>query len=315
MEGSRLLVRAGARRVEDPIRIPKWFHEAIEASRHVAGRDVFFVIGCQKSGTTWVERLLNSHPSVCCMGEGHFSDVAGPMLEQVAKLYNDDARTNYRLSAEGLFAVARLFADQVLSQYLATCEHPEEIRAIGDRTPEGAIGVPALDALYPGARFIHIIRDGRDGAVSGWAQLRRQGDVGKFSGFAEYALYFAKSHWVPYITRARQSATRLAGRYLELRYETLQAEPAVQTRRMLAFLGVDASDEIVGACVDAASFRVLSGGRNPGEEDPKSHYRKGIVGDWQNHFDDETHSRFLQEAGNLLREIGYADLEQMAGVT
>jgi len=155
MEGTRLAVRAEARRVEDPMRIPRWFHDAIEASRHVAGRDIFFVIGCQKSGTTWVERLLNSHPSVCCMGEGHFSDIAGPMLEQMVKLYNDDARTSHRLSAEGLFAVARLFADQVLGNYLAACEHPEAINAASmARVPLPHIGLTSgTDPSYPVARM------------------------------------------------------------------------------------------------------------------------------------------------------------------
>ena len=53
------------------------------------------------------------------------------------------------------------------------------------------------------------------------------------------------------------------------------------------------------------SFEELSQGRKQGEADPKSHYRKGIAGDWQNYFDDNHKKLFKRVAGNLLIELGY----------
>ena len=45
------------------------------------GKQVFFIVGCQKSGTTWVERLLNGHPDVRCHGEAYFGPVLMPLLQ------------------------------------------------------------------------------------------------------------------------------------------------------------------------------------------------------------------------------------------
>jgi hypothetical protein len=287
------------------MRVPAWYHNALSASAAVGRRRVFFIIGCQKSGTTWVERLLDNHPNVCCRGEGHFSDVAGPLLEHAVKLYNEEPRTGWELSQQELLSTVRLLTDQILDRYLARCDDPDAVVTVGDKTPEGAIGVPALNALYPGAKLIHVIRDGRDAAVSGWVRLRRVGSDHRFESFADYAVYFAERHWVPYITRARHGASHLPGRYLEVRYEALHAEPAVQARHMLAFLGVETSGDTVRSCVERASFTALSGGRAPGDEDTTSHFRKGIVGDWRNRFDQETLTRFEAVAGTLLRDLGY----------
>ena len=67
---------------------------------------------------------------------------------------------------------------------------------------------------------------------------------------------------------------------------------------------VEGSD--VARCVEAASFQKLSGGRQRGREDKKSHFRKGVVGDWKNTFDEPSRLRFEAAAGTLLADLGYA---------
>ncbi|MHC4218184.1 MAG: sulfotransferase [Planctomycetota bacterium] len=293
------------------MKVPVWYHEALQATAAVGRRKVFFVIGCQKSGTTWVERLLDNHPNICCRGEGHFSDVAGPLLEHAVRVYNEQDRTNQVLEPSELLPLVRALADRIMGRYLARCDDPGAIIAVGDRTPEGAIGVPSLNALYPDSRFIHVIRDGRDAAVSGWAQVNRVGSADAFRSLEDYAVFFATKHWVPYVTQARAAAPRLGERYLEVRYEDLHADPATEIRRMLRFLDADGTDEIVRSCVRRASFPAVSG-REAGDEDTSSHFRKGIVGDWKGHFDEATLSRFETVAGPLLRELGYTGATPVA---
>jgi hypothetical protein len=284
--------------------IPPWYRASLEASERIASLNVFFIVGCQKSGTTWLARLLDGHPEAACRGEAHFADVLAPMMLQAVKGYTGVRKTCGHLDGDAIWSAVRMLADRILISYVAA--HPERtITAVGDKTPEGAIAIEALAQMYPGARFIHIIRDGRDGAVSGWAHLKREGNDDRFGDFAEYAAYFAKSHWTNYIGQARRAAAALAGRCLEVRYEALHADAASETRRLLEFLALDASDESVQACLDAGAFERLTGGRHRGEEQPDSHFRKGLVGDWVNHFDAESLAAFESIAGPLMDELGY----------
>jgi hypothetical protein len=63
----------------------------------------------------------------------------------------------------------------------------------------------------------------------------------------------------------------------------------------------------VESCVGSASFEKLSRGRERGQEDPSSFYRKGVAGDWKNHFSKEDRRVFKEEAGELLIRLGYED--------
>jgi len=318
----------GIRRIPDPVREsspaaiadpdkggavtpPDWYSQWLGASEAVGRRQVFFVLGCQKSGTTWLQHLLNAHPALCCDAEGHLLDLLAPAIQQVVTIYNQ--RQSQRpparralLSDRDLLGIVKMLGDQILAGYLAACEDPRAIRAVGDKTPEHAVNVDVLSQIYPQARFIHIIRDGRDACISGWFHLQRQGKAEQFATLAAYADYFAEHHWVRYITAARGAAAGMPERYLEMRYESLHADPAGETRGMLRFLQVDASEEVVAACVEAASFEKLAGGRARGQEDASSFFRKGVVGDWQRHFDEAAIVSFHRKAGELLQELGYS---------
>jgi len=93
--------------------------------------------------------------------------------------------------------------------------------------------------------------------------------------------------------------------YTEVRYESLLDNTAEETKRLLRFLDVDADDEVVRQCVEAASFESLSGGRQRGEEDPSSFFRKGVAGDWRSLFTEKDKEIFKEVAGDLLVKLGY----------
>ena len=75
---------------------------------------------------------------------------------------------------------------------------------------------------------------------------------------------------------------------------------------MLEFLGVDTSKKVVAQCCTAGNFKKLAAGREPGTENRNSHFRKGTVGDWRNHFDAEATEVFERHAGKLLRQLDYS---------
>ena len=58
--------------------------------RDFSGVKVFFVCGAPKSGTTWLQRILDAHPQVCCSGEGHFITRFSSPVSKVVNTYNAD---------------------------------------------------------------------------------------------------------------------------------------------------------------------------------------------------------------------------------
>ena len=77
--------------------------------------------------------------------------------------------------------------------------------------------------------------------------------------------------------------------------------------RLLSFLSVTNSEDIVKDCLDKNSFTNLTGGRDRGTEDQASFFRKGITGDWKNHLDMTEASLFSKEAQDEMRYFNYLD--------
>jgi hypothetical protein len=91
-----------------------------------------------------------------------------------------------------------------------------------------------------------------------------------------------------------------------LSYEELRADTPGTLMRVLKGLGVDVDDHITSLAADRWSFETTSG-RAAGNEDRTSFQRKGIVGDWMNHFSREAGEVFDAIAGDALVSVGYAE--------
>ena len=141
----------------------------------LAQRQLFFVGGAPRSGTTWVQHMLDLHPDISCRGEGHFLQYLATPLSSLMQWRRDelDAKNTklfkglagYPLPApddfEFLVGSAILLA---LSQQCAGVP----CRAVGEKTPENVFYFPNLKRIFPNAKFIGVARDPRDVLVSAW---------------------------------------------------------------------------------------------------------------------------------------------------
>jgi len=311
------------------------------ATPQVEDAPIFFLIGRSKSGTSWLMRLLNSHPEILCRGEAMFFERNSPRSLTRALSRSDEvqrwlARNPWtrQAPAAGLEGMLGCFVRHAMRQRLEEVRrHNVSKKIVGDKSPfKTAEMVEEITTVCPDSKVVHIIRDGRDVIVSTvhhrWNNATDVGghrnltpeqiakreayrsDPASFlatgeSIFAEGDVTELARIWNESVGGTVENGASLGDNYHELRYENLLAEPATEVRRLLKFLGADSGEEVARRCVEAASFEQLSGGRTQGEEDSSSFYRKGVSGDWKNHFTEEDKRVFKEEAGELLIRLGY----------
>jgi len=95
------------------------------------------------------------------------------------------------------------------------------------------------------------------------------------------------------------------GDILRLDYAELIADDQAAFRRIFAYLGWEIPEDVATSAINTHSFVATSGGRHPGEENEFSHRRKGIRGDWRNHFSRQTGEMFESVFPGLLAQCGY----------
>lgn len=198
---------------------------------------MIFIIGCPRSGTTLLRDLLRSHPHLTFLPETYFipsyyhaygdptSDEAARRLARAILRFPWVRRCNLNLSPAD-FEKCRSYREVVETVFREWAVREGKSRW-GDKTPAYVREIPVLDDIFPGARFVHLIRDGRDVALS-FAR----------APFGPANVYRAASTWKALVTAGRQSGSRLGpDAYLEVRYETLVTESEATLRRICRFIG------------------------------------------------------------------------------
>jgi hypothetical protein len=241
---------------------------------------MIFTVGARRSGTYWLQRIVCAHSSVAEVpGETYvFSHGIAPLMER----FRHDEREDQAIGTlyaerERLIAAVRAFCDTVFGEFADAGE-----RYVAERTPWHAHHLPLIAEVYPDARFVHIVRDGRDAARSLVAQRWGPPTIAE-----------AAEEWRSAVEAARAAAPLLGDRLLEVRYEDLLAEPALAIESVYAHLGLDGGRDDALA---AAGHET-----NLGPHD----IRVG-AGKWREGWRRRDLREFERVAGGLLRELGYA---------
>ena len=277
---------------------------------------LFFIVGAQKSGTTWLQKSLNSIEGIHCLGEGHFIDKLLMPITQTRYEYNQMMQVVQQRVYDGdgfygpipdqeFFSLMRSWILQIMIRNAGAPK--ESILALGDKTPANSFHITTLKRLFPGAQFIHILRDGRDVAVSAFRHRERilgETQDAKPDLNAEVPQLLAK--WAG-CTRAVRKAEKVGIPIHTVRYEAMLDNGVASLRSCVDHLLPDnsISDEQVQAAVDANSFQTLSGGRKPGTISKKSNLRRGQAGSWRDELGMDAIDGCNPEDQKLLEELGY----------
>jgi hypothetical protein len=292
----------------------------------------YFIFGHARSGTTLLARLIRVHPDVHCNYQAHFF-TRPPYLtsllndpEAVAWLRRRNNRWNQGGDPSG--EILRVAADYLMEREGRSLNK----RIVGDKSPSNMANgdaVRRLHDLYPDARLITIVRDGRDVAVSHQMQafvddvdelnagqrrirkdLLRDPEAFRASGaslFGSTDLQRRARLWASNVEDTeRLGRDLLRDRFLQIRYEDLVASPLSVISEVWAFLGVDPRFEGAEAAVNAAR-----------QENPDADWQKktlpvlaqwvskGGPGAWREWFNPLDRTVFDAEAGHLLARLGY----------
>ena len=202
-----------------------------------------FLLGNARSGTSLLSRMLNSHPRICVPYEAHIYNVFWDYRDRYEPLSDPDRR---RMLIKDVLSmrVCRDWAqppqvDDVMDRIKRHNFHGifEAIMDAwariqnkprwGEKTPHNGPYWRAINEGFPNAKFIHLVRDGRDCALS-IINAR----------FGPKLVYPAAIRWMRYLEVMNEMRQSLpADRVYELRYEDLLADSEKELRALCEYLG------------------------------------------------------------------------------
>jgi hypothetical protein len=215
-----------------------------------AAQDVFpFFVGVARSGTTLLRVMVDSHPAITIPPESWFvTELAAGRRRYEARHGFDVERFATDLIAHEWFARWSIAEDDVRAALrdAAPDDYSSAIRLVfshwatrqgkqryGDKTPGYVTELALVAALFPEARIVHLVRDGRDVALS-------------YSDEFGVTVVDAIRLWRARVRDAREVGSALgAGRYREIRYEDLVAEPESTLRAICCFIDLPFSDRML----------------------------------------------------------------------
>lgn len=253
--------------------------------------DPIFVVGAPRSGTSFLGYAIGALPGISYQHE--------PTATKSAVRYVHEGEWSMRF--------ARLYFKTVYRWLLRLTG--EAGQRFAEKTPRNCLIVPFLAETFPDARFVHIIRDGRDAAVSlsrkPWLQKGSDPEADSYVfPRGPYPRSWVEKHrrqefrdtddvhrciwaWRSHVENARDGARHLdPDRYTEIRYEDLPTSHGEVAEHLADFLdlGPDARDAL---------------------EEELSQAHGDSIGQWRDTFDEGERRTIEAEAGELLEELGY----------
>jgi Sulfotransferase family len=269
-----------------------------------------FLVGCPRSGTTWLQLLLSQHADVVTTQETHLfsryiSRIEKGWLYEKRPREDDDRGTGLAtlMSDAQFYALCREFADRILDRI--TVERPDACVVL-EKTPAHVRHADLIRNVYPDARFIHLIRDPRSVVSSLRAAGRSWG-----RGWAPTSIIAGSRIWNEDV-RAGRAIGLATEAYHELRYEDLKRDGAAALGAVFAFIGIDVDAAFCERALEACSLSNLRQGGDGVRSawslrtEPGGFYRKGDAAGWRDELSGRDVALIEHIAGDLMAETGYA---------
>ena len=264
-----------------------------------------FVVGCGRSGSTLLRLMLDAHPDLAVPGESHFIPA---LRRRFPDPVHRDALTSallrtphfrhWKVAESSVWERVRAleaptFAGVIEAAFLANADDHGKTRW-GDKTPIHVRWIPSLHELWPDARFVHLMRDGRDVALS-YLSLH----------WGPSTVWGAAQKWRRDVEAGIHDGQPLGtGRYLEVRYEELVTDQKDVLQAICTFAELPFDQ----AMLDPAARRdhpTLAPDESRAFHSGAQEEVAAGARDWRTQMAPEDVRRFETVAGPTLSDLGY----------
>jgi hypothetical protein len=285
-----------------------------------------FVVGANRSGTTLLRMMLDAHPELTIPPETHFvpdvieaCDEGAPPEAVIEVMTSHREWGDFDLDADVVLERLRehdpLGAGDALRAFYGLYAERVGKPRWGEKTPGYATNMIQIQGALPEARFVHLIRDGRDVALSAMDRAKKPLTAGQVA-----------KRWKRRITKARKQSRKVT-HYMEARYEDLVLDTEPALRRIADFLELpwdpgmlDYHERAAERLEEMARELPATEKRPQLEQDhrlkihalTKEPPKKDRVDRWREQMTEDDRVAFEQVAGDLLDELGYATGERVA---
>jgi hypothetical protein len=270
-----------------------------------------FILGSPRSGTSYLYHLLLSAGGFAQFHtQMNVYDVLEPIYGDLGVRRHKKTMMREWLHSKA-FTASGLEAAEIESKVLAECRSAGDFLRIVmdetarkqnvdrwiDSTPTNVPHILRIRADFPEARFIHIIRDGRDVALS----LDKRGWSRPLPWDKRNSLLAAGLYWEWIVRKGRRLGAQLGGQYLEIRYEGLVNEPRETLARVGRFIGRDLDYDRIQQVRIGSVKRPLTA-----FQDDLARGEFAPVGRWKSAFPPQQLAWFEGLVGKYLHELGYS---------
>ncbi len=256
-----------------------------------------FIGGAGRSGTTLLRVMLDSHPYISCGPEMKVLPLICKFQTELKSGFAEFLNS-YQVSDEKIDLLFRDLINGLFSSHLQA----NGKRRWAEKTPHNLLYIRQLSRIFPEARFVHVLRDGRDVAASlvemQWFDIKSKQKIWYTENIRNAAIY-----WKEIVSGIRKAAVDAGvwGRYAELRYEDMIVDPKDNLEELMNFLGEEWDDRLLDYY---NQVHELPEGESSSPQVKKSLYTSSI-GRWKQSFTDEDRRIFKETAGELLVELEY----------
>ncbi|GAX62968.1 sulfotransferase [Candidatus Scalindua japonica] len=278
----------------------------MDLTHSIIDKQFIFIIGSPKSGTSWLQMMVGAHPMVCTTVElTLFNNYTAPWIRAWDREASNIEKGRwyqglpFLWTKDEFYDFLRAFLSRVYEKVVAT--NPQATHVL-DKHPGYSMFVEDIYKLLPNAQFIHIIRDGRDVAMSMVAACRE-------IGYGTSTIQGSAESWQNNV-KAALNARQYGDHYLEVRYEDLLASGVKTLKTVFDFCGLPASNKEVSSIVEAHQFEKMKAKRQSADMRVKTNpafYRKGKTDSWREDMRPIQKYVFDEVAGQCLCELGYAE--------